>query len=214
MAKKRARRAPVLIKVGRKWRKPLLFLCSALVLILMAPNLYVSWRSANQYSDQVDSLAPFQWALVLGCSPKLKGGKPNPFFESRMDACLQLYRAGKVQFFILSGDNLAADYNEPALMRDALLKRGIPAEKLVLDGMGIDTYKSLKSVQSKNIGRVLIVSQAFHSHRALTLAYHLRLDAYAFDAPPVGGLAGLRLHVRETFARWKMLLDVFNESKA
>jgi SanA protein len=36
--------------------------------------------------------------LVLGCSRQLKDGSPNPFFNSRIRAATELFRAGKIDY--------------------------------------------------------------------------------------------------------------------
>src|SRR5262249_55513168 len=43
--------------------------------------------------------------LVLGCSRRLGDGTPNPFFNSRIHAAIELFHSGKVDYFLVSGDN-------------------------------------------------------------------------------------------------------------
>ena len=43
---------------------------------------------------------------------------------------------------IVSGDHLAPEFDEPAAMRDYLIKAGCPQSKLIVDTGGFDTYES------------------------------------------------------------------------
>lgn len=64
--------------------------------------------------------------LVLGAG-LTQTGQPTPFLAARLDVAAQLYRAGKVTVLLVSGDNRAANYNEPDAMRTYLVGRhGIP----------------------------------------------------------------------------------------
>ena len=71
--------------------------------------------------------------LLLGTSPRVKGGKTNPYFKNRIDAAAELFESGKIKYILISGDNRRHNYNEPQAMKDSLVNRGIPKESLVLD---------------------------------------------------------------------------------
>ena len=47
-------------------------------------------------------------ALVLGAAPIGPEGGPNRYFEYRLDAAAALWRAGKVKYLLVSGDNAPA----------------------------------------------------------------------------------------------------------
>src|SRR5581483_2312434 len=81
------------------------------------------------YSD-VAATPSRRVGLVLGTSPRLGNGDPNQFFEARMDAAARLFRAGKVQYLIVSGDNHTRGYDEPSEMKAALVARQIPADRI------------------------------------------------------------------------------------
>src|SRR5512141_1502915 len=81
--------------------------------------------------------------LVLGAGI-YSDGEPTAVLEGRLQTALDLYRAGKVSWFLVSGDNRAANYNEPQAMRRWLLKQGVPPEQVVSDYAGLRTYDSLK----------------------------------------------------------------------
>lgn len=156
-----------------------------------------------------DSLPTSPVALVLGCSEKLPDGRRNLFFIRRMAAAAQLYRAGKAQYLLLSGDNSRPDYDEPSAMKAALMALGVPESRLVLDYAGFRTLDSV--VRAKEVfgaKQLLVVSQRFHVLRAVYLARAHGLDAYGFEAEEVRGVGGAWPKLREVASRVFAVLDV------
>lgn len=149
-------------------------------------------------------------ALVLGCSPKVANGQPNLYFNHRMDAAAELFKAGRVDLLLVSGDNATRHYDEPTAMRAALIERQVPAEHIHLDYAGFRTFDSVvRAHQVFGLDAFTIVSQEFQNRRALYIARHFDLDAIAFNASDVSGLADGKTRLREFFARVKMVLDLF-----
>ena len=145
--------------------------------------------------------------LLLGTSKYTAGGGINPYYQYRIDAAVALYRAGKIQEIIVSGDNAHASYDEPTLMRADLIAAGIPAQHLHRDYAGFRTLDSVVRA-SKVFGQntFTVISQRFHNERAIYLARAHGLDAIGFDARDVTG--GWRVQVREWLARTAAVLDV------
>ena len=122
----------------------------------------------------------------------MSDGRSNSFFVRRIAAAAELYRAGRVQFLLLSGYDSRPDYDEPSEMRRALIDAGVPASRLVLDYAGFRTLDSVVLRQDVfGLRQVIIVSQHFHNERAVYLARAHGLEAFAFDAVGVGGPEGL-----------------------
>jgi SanA protein len=143
-------------------------------------------------------------ALVLGCGPG------TPYFEYRLDAAAELYRAGKVRHILVSGEGQAVDPqgSESALMRQGLLTRGIPAAAITRDDYGFRTLDSVaRARRIYQLKSVIIVSQRYHLPRALYLAQEWDLGAVGFAAADYGG-DFYDSHCREWLARVKALLDV------
>src|SRR5690554_5733441 len=87
-------------------------------------------------------------------------------------------------------------------------KRGIPEEVIFLDYAGFRTLDSV--VRAKEIfGQVeiTIISQQFHNERAIYIAQKHGMKAVGFNADSKGAY-GLRMQVREYFARTKAFLDI------
>ena len=151
-------------------------------------------------------------ALVLGAAPIGPEGGPNRYFEYRLDAAAALWRAGKVKYLLVSGDNRRKDYDEPTAMRAGLIKRGVPASAIYRDFAGLRTLDSVLRAQSIfGQKRLTIISQRVHLSRALFLARETGMDACGFDAKdvdsPYSVFTTLRRYPSALRAYWDVWLD-------
>jgi SanA protein len=158
--------------------------------------------------------------LLLGTTPQSKIGRiTNQFFTYRMDAAEQLYKTGKIEKILISGDENSLDgINEPECMRDSLVARGIPVSAIILDGKGYRTiYSIINANKVYGLKSFTIISQKFHNERAIYQAEHLGLDVeniQAYNAKMPTSRRAFLTTIREYFARVKMFMDLLNtESK-
>jgi SanA protein len=181
----------------------------SIVLIFLSNTLVVQQSEGFIYRD-LASVPPARVALLLGTSRWVRGGRPNPFFDNRVAAAVRLYETGTVDFILASGDNSHQSYNEPAYLREALMRSGVPEERIVLDYAGFSTLDSVVRARKVfGLESVLLVSQAFHLQRALFIASASGLDAVGYAAADVEGWAGVSVRLREALARVKAVLDVY-----
>lgn len=125
----------------------------------------------------------------------------------------QLYKAGKIEKILISGDENSLDgINETECMRDSLVARGVPANAIILDGKG---YRTISSVINANkvygLKGFTIISQKFHNERAIYQAEHLGLDIenlQAYNAKMPTSRRAFLTTIREYFARVKMFMDL------
>lgn len=173
-------------------------------------NLWIEVRARGRVFTKLKEVPAKNLALVLGTAPKLPGGYENPFYNGRMDAAAELFRAGKVRHLILSGDNRRANYDEPAAMRQSLLERGVPESATTLDYAGFRTLDSMARARHVfGADRLTVVTDDFHAARSVLLARHFGLDAQVYCSRPVRLRWSARTRVREIGARCKALLDLY-----
>lgn len=180
------------------------------ILFVVLSNLWIVNSTKEKVFFEFDSLAHHPVALVLGTSRWLTSGQPNPFFKSRMESAAILFKEGKIKHFIVSGDNRTRYYNEPAEMQKALVKLGVPSSAITLDYAGLRTLDSI--VRSKEIfgqNEITIVTQAFHSYRALFISDYYNIDAIAYVAGIPDESEAEFVHWREYLARAKAVLDLY-----
>lgn len=152
----------------------------------------------------------FPIAIVLGTSNRTSDGRTNQFFENRIITAATLYQEGKVTNIIVSGDNRSKYYNEPVLMRDALINLKVPAEAITLDYAGLRTLDSI--VRGKEIfgqEKFTIITQDFHGYRALFISQYYGIEAMVVAAPNPTDHSFMSVKLREYFARTKAWLDVY-----
>jgi SanA protein len=194
-----------------RWVKRIFFILVLLLAALLgASNLWIIKSTESKVYSDLSKLPEHRVALVLGTSHRMVGGGPNPYFEKRIETAATLYKMGKIDHFILSGDNRTMFYNEPWEMRKALIRAGVPENAITLDYAGLRTLDSV--VRSKKIfgqDKITIITQPFHSYRALFISSYYDIDAVAMVADEPGLEQSFKVRIREYFARTKAVLDLY-----
>ncbi|UII19842.1 SanA/YdcF family protein [Fulvivirga ligni] len=181
----------------------------SMIILVLAAKHHINSQTQGQLYTQLDSLPYKKAGLLLGTSKKLKSGAPNPFFKNRIEAAASIFKAGKINYLVISGDNSRTNYNEPQDMKDALVKKGIPANRIYLDYAGfrtLDSIHRMKEIFEQD--SFTIISQEFHNRRALYIANALELNTIAFNAEDAIGYNNQVVQAREYLARVKVLLDI------
>lgn len=186
-----------------------LILAGGMASVIAYANFTAVWGSRGKLFTEVADLPAVDVGLVFGTSARVSG-RENLYFRYRIDAAEKVWKSGKIRTLIVSGDNRSQYYNEPEKMRQALVQRGIPSDRIVSDYAGLRTLDSV--VRAKEIfgaDRILFISQRFQNERAIYLANANGIEAFGFDAQDVDAQAGgLKTKIREVGARVKMWLDV------
>jgi len=186
-----------------------------LIAVLMLLSLFfwgyyhVSHKAATAICYDIECLPNEKAGLLLGTSPKRIDGETNLYFRYRIEAAVKLFKAGKIRYIIVSGDNRKENYNEPKEMRKALLMEGIPDTAIVSDYAGFRTLDSVvRCLHVFDQHSVIIISQLFHLERALYIAETISLDAKGFVAQEVPEDYGFKTRLREFGARLKAIMDI------
>lgn len=190
----------------RKWG---IITAGIVLLAMIACNVWVIQSTQSRVYSNLDDIPHNKVALVLGTSSRLVNGDPNPFFVNRMSRSAELYKLKKVEHFILSGSRTNY-YNEPETMRGALIALGVPDAAITLDLSGQRTFDSI--VRSREIfgqDSLTIITQPFHSYRALFISDRVSIKAVAVVANEPNAERGFTVYIREYFARTKAVLDLY-----
>jgi SanA protein len=190
-------------------RSTLIALLVLIIAITWIANDRINRVSEPYVFNDVNKIPHNKVGLLLGTSKYISSGDSNQYFYNRIKATVALFKAGKIDFIVISGDNSQKYYNEPNDMKKALLKLGIPESKIYLDFAGLRTYDSVIRVH-EIFGQdsFTVISQEFHNKRAIFIARKLKLKAIGFNAKDVNLYNGFRTNFREKLARVKVFLDL------
>lgn len=193
----------------KKKRIILLLLFIVPIIIVFASNYSIEKNALNKTFSNSSDIKKNKVGLVLGTAKILQNGRINLYFKYRINATVELYKKGKIDFVLVSGDNGNKNYDEPTDFKNELIKRGIPENRIYLDYAGFRTLDSV--VRAKEIfgqESITVISQRFHNERAIYLAEKNGISAIGFNAKDLSGKYGLKTRIREYFARTKAFLDI------
>lgn len=115
-----------------------------------------------------DNLGKADVAVVLGNKVE-KDGQPSPRLKSRLDRTIELYQRKYFDLIIVSGGIGKEGYDEADVMKDYLINFGIPANKILIDNQGLNTFltaqNTRKLTKKLNFQSVLLVTQYYHITR-------------------------------------------------
>ena len=194
------------------WRK--IFILSLLAIggvaaIIWGSNAVITRETQSLTFSSTKKIPANKVGLVLGTSRYLSNGWENLYFTYRINATSKLFHSGKIKYVLVSGDNGSEKYDEPTDFKNALIDKGIPASKIVLDYAGFRTLDSV--VRAKAVfgqQKYTIISQKFHNERAIYLASAKGMEVVGFNAKNVSNRYGIRVRLREYLARVKVFVDL------
>ncbi|MGV6828027.1 MAG: SanA/YdcF family protein [Flavobacteriales bacterium] len=177
-------------------------------------NYYIKKNAIGKLFSEIKKTPKNRVGLVLGTG-KYANGKISPYYLNRIEATVELFKAGKIDLVLVSGDNSHKNYNEPNYFKGDLIKKGIPEDKIVLDYAGFRTLDSIiRAKKVFGLQEFTIISQKFHNERAIYLAEEKGLSVIAFNAKDVKGSLKHRNTIREYFAKTKATLDIIFNTKS
>lgn len=161
------------------------------VLALGVPAVWTRWMAQDRVLT-VEQAPARDVAIIYGAEV-YPSGKPSPYLRARLDRGVELYRAGKAKVFIVSGDNADAHNHEATNMKKYLVAQGVPADQVVEDAYGLDTYDTcVRARKVFGVDSALLVSQRYHLPRAVATCRSVGVDAVG-----VGDVS-----VKQTSQRW------------
>jgi vancomycin permeability regulator SanA len=192
------------------WR----LICGVLLLstpvTTLALNFYVKTATSNRRYINPNQIPPQRVAIVLGAG--IYNGQPSPMLADRISSAGKLYKLGRVQKLLMSGDNSSEDYDEVTAMQRYAIKLGIPKKDITLDYAGFKTYESCyRAKEIFGVKQAVVVTQNFHLPRAVYLCNHLGIDTEGLGTPDWGSYSQetvIRYTVREYLSTIKALWQV------
>jgi vancomycin permeability regulator SanA len=138
------------------------------VLVALAALWFVAHAAWAVWLGVHDDVRPADAALVFG-SKVQRNGVPSPRLRERLERALALHRQGLVHKVIVSGGLGREGFDEAVVMAQYLEARGVPAEDVIVDSDGYDTYRTVQNarriMQEQDLHSLIAVSQYFHLAR-------------------------------------------------
>ena len=179
------------------------FIALTLLIIIIVPlyvvgNVYFTGRNAK----------PVQSGAIVVLGAAQYDGRPSDVLQARLLEAKQIYKNGLAPIILTVGAGAAGDRTTEAASGVNWLKSsGISKKVLLSIPMGRDTLAETQSYASilkkKGISSVIIVTDAYHCLRAMTMAKDQGLKpscAPAKTGPASTDNSGFRYLVRETGA--------------
>lgn len=164
------------------WRLVCGVLLLSTVATTFALNFYVKTVTSSRRYTKPNQIPPQRVAIVLGAG--IYNGQPSPMLADRISAAAQLYKLGRVQKLLMSGDNSSENYDEVTAMQRYALKLGVSKKDITLDYAGFKTYESCyRANVIFGVKQAVVVTQNFHLPRAVYLCNQLGVDAVGLGTP-------------------------------
>ncbi|MBT4153931.1 MAG: DUF218 domain-containing protein [Candidatus Magasanikbacteria bacterium] len=180
------------------------------IVALIGAHLRVTAIGGTDIIDSVQDIPVAPIALVFGGGMK-DDQTMSDLQTDRVDIAIDLYKAGKVQSLLMTGDDGKMNANEVEAMRFYALERGVPSSSVKIDGEGYNTYASCsRAAEIFEIDRAIVISQRFHIPRIQYLCRGFGIDTVALtaDISEYGFLGRIwGMHGREYLARVKAVMQ-------
>jgi uncharacterized SAM-binding protein YcdF (DUF218 family) len=175
---------------GHAARRHRVFLTIVLGLVVLWPLL--TWGGAQLLIVRSEIASADAIVVLSGSSTYLE----------RADWAAKLYREGRAPVIVLTNDNLISGWDKVEernpffyeLAARELVKRGVPESRIqVVSNIALGTYEESLGLRdyatAHNLRRLLVVTSAYHSRRALWSMRHASEGSgieIGIDSPPPG----------------------------
>lgn len=175
------------------FKKALVFILVLFFTAALLP-LWIMWHDFWVSRLDADTVRPADAAVVLS-TRAYERGRLNPCLVARVEAAVELYRAGKVKKLVMTGGVSRDLQSSAGNMQMIAEKMGVPKEDIIQEREAGNTFENIVFSRKfiENSPRVVIVSAGFHLARARMMAdrqwqgHDIQVYAAPFCSEPYGG---------------------------
>ncbi|MBS1948547.1 MAG: YdcF family protein [Bacteroidetes bacterium] len=188
------------IKINRRTK----IVIAALLLWFLLHSAYVAYDGLHDYKGRADV------AIVMG-NAVFADSSLSPWLQGRADAAILLYKEGNVKKIFASGGE-GKEYGVPEgdAMKRYLIKKGIPADDVIADNKGDNSYLTAKDFialnDSLHFSSAIVVTSFYHIARCKYIIKKMgfkNVEGYASKKYFINDAYGL---FREFFAFYKYVI--------
>ena len=163
------------------------------------------------YTD-MDKVPETYTGIIFGAG--IRNNQPSKYLADRLDAGIALYKSGKIERLLLSGDNGQVNYDELTVMKEYCVAHGVPKEDIFVDYAGFDTYSTVYRAKDLfKVDEAIMISQNYHLDRAVYLGKVMGIKSYGFAADRGDYFFMQKNKFREYLALLKSFIDVHTGRK-
>lgn len=174
-------------------KKTLVFILVLFFTAALLP-LWIMWHDFQVSRLDADTVRPADAAVVLSTRAYEKG-RLNPCLVARVEAAVELYRAGKVKKLVMTGGVSRDLQSSAGNMQMIAEKMGVSKADIIQEREAGNTFENIVFSRKfiENSPRVIIVSAGFHLARARMMAdrqwqgHDIQVYAAPFCSEPYGG---------------------------
>jgi uncharacterized SAM-binding protein YcdF (DUF218 family) len=192
-------------------------LLAIIVLAVALPLLtyLVALSKEIEAHSLIDDAQPSDAIVVLGAAEY--NGRPSPVLKARLDHAYGLYDRGLAPKLITTG-GAGGDpqFTEGEVGRDYLVRLGVPAEDIVVEGEGGSTVHTVVAVSEimrrMGLKSAIIVSDGYHIFRVKKILEHEGMVVRGSPRPsaPQSGYKERWLYLRQAFGYllWRVGINI------
>jgi len=188
-------------------KKNLVFILVLFFTAALLP-LWIMWRDFQVSRLDADTVRPADAAVVLS-TRAYEEGRLNPCLVARVEAAVELYRAGKVKKLVMTGGVSRDLQSSAGNMQMIAEKMGVPKGDIIQEREAGNTFENIVFSRKfiENSPRVVIVSAGFHLARARMMAdkqwqgHDIQVYAAPFCSEPYGGYGSTVLRESAAFVK-------------
>lgn len=183
------------------------------LLILLALGIigYIGLIGYTVYREKtVPAPSDYDVMVVLGAQVQ-PNGEPSVQLDWRLNKAVEMYMASPCPVIVCGAQGDDEPRPEADVMRDLLVERGIPADRIYTDPSSEDTYQNIKNakiiIERLGLSRPLIITSDYHLPRAMEIAKAEGFFPQGVPSPTKQELGfWLKNHGREALAWVKFFL--------
>ena len=197
------------MKENKKSKKRRIF--QVFLLMICSAILYVSYAAYDiwSYRFKTDDSVKTDAGIVLGAASW--NGKPSPVFKERINHAISLYKNGNIKRLFLQVVQSSRQSEEARTARVYAMKQGVKEEDILIETKSLFTEENLKNAKEVGIENGIrtytIVSDPLHMKRAMRIAKHINIEAYA-SPTPTSAYKTLDTEIPFFFKNYSRILDM------
>jgi vancomycin permeability regulator SanA len=150
---------------------------------LVAIGVANAWVLAQGANARRESVMGANGTVAIVPGSRVENGQPLEILEGRLQASLDLYRAGRVKTILVSGNDTKIS-PEVTVMSAWLVERGVPRKDILADPGGHRTRATMvRAAGVFEVKRAIVCTETLSMPRSLFLARSAGIDAEGFELP-------------------------------